>query len=460
MIPVYRAYRFHQESRKILKGKPNILVVSICSLRMNLLHHYGAVGGKITPNIDGFFRKSTFVFDNAINVLSWTNLTNYTSANIPLDEYLKTGYRQNGHMSYSHQWRVPYRLSYTADFKGQILNDNDFEKNHKKVTEALPAIMQQERREPFFSIVHFKYLHYPLIDRFNGSAAAWDRFLSEEQKAKVTDYLNHPDKYFGKLPLMLMLANNPQHILAHPRFQNTSKRDPASLRSLTGLMTNPTLLAEWKASKGYAEDLEILEKIYRANVHYLDQVLAPLLNLYGNKKLQENTIVIFTGDHGEMHMERDELTHGHSLWEQSLRIPLAIRFPDSWGQDVIREQVDLNALSKAIRAAFHGENTAEEFQANLAKFSSEALVARNCTNTLRGVRYKNKYKYFVRLADGERFLFDLEKDPGETTNLSQQIPEEADRMEVLYWQNLDSIAKVDPNHCAPSVPKATGDEFD
>jgi len=449
----YKAYDSYLRVRPHLETKPNVLVVSLCSFRMNLLSLYGAVNKEAAPNIEKFFAQSHYVFTNAFNGLGWTNLTNYTMVHIPADIFFEREYLIAGRMEGWHQWRVPLRKSFHPDFReDRFVYDNDFEKDIQSDVAGLERQIRLKRNKPFFVIAHFKYLHYPLIDRFNGSSG-WDRYLSATEKEQIIEYLNHPGRYPQKLPFLLFLANNPEHVLEHPRFsQAGDRKDPASIRRLAGLMTNPTLLAEWKSSEGYESDLLILEKIYKANVNYLDQTIAPLLDLYGDKKLQKNTIVIFMGDHGETHMERDELTHGMSLWDTSLRLPLAIRFPGGGRPQIIKEQMDSVTVAKSIRELLLGRNSPREFRKVLNELLPEVTIARDCMNTLRGLRFKNKYKYFVRIADGERFLFDLENDPQESTNLALERPEEAARMEVLYWQNLNTLANIDPNNCRRSVP--------
>ncbi len=443
---VYKVYWFVQLNPV---ERPNILVVSVCSMRANMLSLYGAVRKNQAPALEKFFAESHFVFQNAFNGMGWTNISNYTQANLTSGSFFFSLYENTGHDSRDQVYRVPTRRSVRR--LGYFVNDSDFEKDHVATTKYVEEELRKPRFKPFFAVVHYKYLHYPLIDRFN-SDAHWDRHLDKEERDLVVEYLAHPEKYYQKLSFLLFLANNPYHVLAHPKYKDKKQAtDPASLKKLLGLMTNPDHLQEWKASAGYERDLQILEKIYTANMNYLDQLLEPLLNLWGDEKLRQNTVVVFAADHGETHMERGELTHGMSLWDPMLRVPLAVRFPDSGRQRVVKEQIDHVTVSHLLYDVITGARSPAAFEKALEKRLPEVIIARNCNNDLRGLRFKNKYKYFVRLRDGERFLFDLENDPGELKNIAPESPEEVARMEGLYWQNLGSITNVASNACPPTL---------
>jgi hypothetical protein len=132
-------------------------------------------------------------------------------------------------------------------------------------------------------------------------------------------------------------------------------------------------------------------------------------------------------------------------------VPVAVRFPGSHRREVIEDQVDYVALSRTLNDLINGARSPAPFRAALEKHLPEAIIARNCMNDIRGIRYKNKYKYFVSLRDGGRYLFDLEKDPQELQNIAESHPAEVAEMEALYWQNLKSIGNVDTNNCLPTI---------
>jgi hypothetical protein len=436
---------------------PNILIVTTCSLRMKMLEHYGWSEKSVMPGLDQFFKDSTYVFENAVNGLSWTSLFGYVSVQTPKKVLQHAGYNFIGTQDSGMFLRVPLKYSRRTGVNlSTAVDNNDFEKDMSETLADLKRRITAAGHKPFFLMAHMKYAHYPFIDRFNYDAE-WDHYLNKVEKNKIIDNLSHPEKFYYKLPYLLLLANNPYHVLMHPKFKDWQRtHESGEIRRLSGLVTNRDLLAEWKASPEFAEDLQILEKVYRANLRYLDKSLADLLNLYGDQDLKDRTLVVYAGDHGEMHMEHDELTHGGSLWEESLRIPMAIRFPGGEGERIkINKQVHMGTMAMAIERIAKGENKTEDFPRILTDLHDDLVIGRNCANTIRGLRYKNKFKYFFGVNDGTKYLFDLEADPKELNNLAEKQPETASEMETLYWENYGRFVRWDPYECSPWFSNAT-----
>ena len=66
---------------------------------------------------------------------------------------------------------------------------------------------------------------------------------------------------------------------------------------------------------------------YDGEVAYVDSVLARLFSDLKEKKMEENTLIIFTADHGESLGEHGESTHGYFAYNATLWVPLIISFP-------------------------------------------------------------------------------------------------------------------------------------
>lgn len=425
--------------------KLNILIVSACSVRPDLLQFYGGTSHTL-PHLEQFLAKSHIRFPNAINGLNWTAIFAYTMTLMGPDFFAGLRYHTFGRPVSPQLFRIPLRRFPEA---GEIINENDFEKDVKSTMRQAKKLILSRHNEPFFMIAHIKYMHYPFIDRFNLDSE-WDYFLSQDEKQRVKTYIENPQKFYRKLPFLLLLTNDARLAANHPKIKSLAEPlTDVAARQLTGLITNRELLNDWQATTDFADDLEILKKIYRANARYLDKLISPMLDLYGDKRLKENTIVVFAGDHGETHMERGELTHGLSLYDESLKVPLAIRFPGlrETAPVDIEHQVSFNTFAKVIRQMLLGENSMKDVLENLKLYRDDVVVGRNCANTIRGLRFANKYKYFKNIESGQRFLFDLQKDPKELQNLVLLEPDKANEMEALYWKNFARFEDHDVYGC-------------
>jgi len=70
--------------------------------------------------------------------------------------------------------------------------------------------------------------------------------------------------------------------------------------------------------------------LYDGEIRYTDEkFIGPLIASLKDAGLYDRTMIIFTSDHGEEFFEHRGWGHGHSLYDESLKVPLLIKFPES-----------------------------------------------------------------------------------------------------------------------------------
>jgi arylsulfatase A-like enzyme len=70
--------------------------------------------------------------------------------------------------------------------------------------------------------------------------------------------------------------------------------------------------------------------LYDGEIRYTDEkLIGPLIATLKDMELYDRTLIIFTSDHGEEFFEHHGWGHGHSLYDESLKVPLIIKFPES-----------------------------------------------------------------------------------------------------------------------------------
>lgn len=92
--------------------------------------------------------------------------------------------------------------------------------------------------------------------------------------------------------------------------------------------------------RNYVKEMDYVKLDLRGNIegiharyinaaHHIDQQVARLLDHLRDQKMLDNTIVLFTGDHGEEFMEKGRWGHGHgsSFTEEQIRVPLVLWLP-------------------------------------------------------------------------------------------------------------------------------------
>jgi len=86
----------------------------------------------------------------------------------------------------------------------------------------------------------------------------------------------------------------------------------------------------WRASER-GRHLKNWRTAYACGVRLFDERLEPFLAWLRSTERLEQSVLVFTSDHGEDLLEHGRWNHGYALFQHSLRIPLMIRLPGARG---------------------------------------------------------------------------------------------------------------------------------
>jgi arylsulfatase A-like enzyme len=82
-------------------------------------------------------------------------------------------------------------------------------------------------------------------------------------------------------------------------------------------------------------DIDTLERLYRGEIEYFDRQLGNLLERLDETIGSEETLLVFTSDHGEAFNEKGRVFHpGSALYEENIRVPMMIDGPDISGGEI------------------------------------------------------------------------------------------------------------------------------
>jgi len=102
---------------------------------------------------------------------------------------------------------------------------------------------------------------------------------------------------------------------------------------------------------------------YSGEVAYVDSQLGVLFGFLEEKGLMDNTLIVLTSDHGEALGEKGEKTHGYFAYNNTIRVPLLIKFPGIMNQTVEENvcHIDIfptlcEALGAEIPSQLQGES--------------------------------------------------------------------------------------------------------
>ncbi len=175
---------------------------------------------------------------------------------------------------------------------------------------------------------------------------------------------------------------------------------------------------------------------YYGMVKRLDEALGRLLDALRSLDLLQNTVVLFTSDHG-CHFKTRNAEYKRSCHESSIRVPAALCGPrfDGGGQiDVLVSLVDLpptllDAAGLPIPPSMEGHSILPLLQREPAPWPEEVFVQISESQVARAIRTR-RWKYCVSApglsgweqAGSDRYveeaLYDLEADPYELENLA------------------------------------------
>ena len=251
-------------------------------------------------------------------------------------------------------------------------------------------LARQESAKPFFGVVSFTSPHTP----FNVAQQYWD--LYDEDEIALPDVPAIP---FAELDYFSKAL-----FFAHGRHRHTVTKD----------------------------HLRKTRRAYFAMISYLDEKIGRLLEQLEETGLRENTVVMFTSDHGEMLGERG-MWFKQCFWEWSARVPLVVSAPNGrqgarvnantslvdlaptlielgGGAAKLPEQMGDDLAGNTITALLDGEDNSWPDIA-----VSDYLAIGPCV-PCRMVR-KGQYKYIFTHRQPD-LLFDLDADPHELQNLA------------------------------------------
>ena len=195
---------------------------------------------------------------------------------------------------------------------------------------------------------------------------------------------------------------------------------------------------------------------YYGLITYLDEKIGRLLTALEETGQAENTVVIYTSDHGEMNGEHG-MWRKSNFYEASARVPLQIRLPGHTQAgkriDSVVSLVDLTAtlvdLANApLLGQLDGDSLIPLIQGTAPdwkNFAFSEYLAHGVARPMAMLRH-GRYKFNYSLGDAPE-LYDIVEDPGEFHNLAEEpayqaIREELEAQLLKNWNPVEIERQV------------------
>jgi choline-sulfatase len=279
--------------------------------------------------------------------------------------------------------------------------DYDDEVAHRAVRK-LHDLARNPGGRPFFLCVSFTHPHDPWELR----PAYWDRYDD--------DAIDLPA--VGPIPR----ANADPHSL---RLRDISRIDEAALTD---------------------DQVRRARHGYYAAISYVDERIGEVLAALSAAGLADDTIVVFTADHGELLGERG-LWYKMAFFEPAARVPLIVRMPGRRPGRRVTEPVSHLDLVPTLLDLCGVEPTGDlDGRSHAAVLAGEAIQPADVAaeylaegvNAPAVMLRRGRHKY-ISCGDDPELLFDLEADPRELENRAVAEPELCGELRAAVERHWD-----------------------
>jgi arylsulfatase A-like enzyme len=401
-------------------GPPNVVLISVDTLRADHMSLYG-YSRPTTPKIDRWADRRAVVFDSVVAPSPWT---------LPSHVSMMTGIDALGH-----------GVNHAAPATSTLLMLAEMLRSHGYATAAVTG---GSYLHPRFGLAQgfesYRSYKGDLSIEFQTELDATMDWFGENADRAPFFFFFHTyevhDPYEPREPFFSRFAES----ALDPGFRDGVTRPARGNRPDRLRNTNQFFLR--RAEDGSVEPLDwndvgIITDLYDSGIAYADHHLGALLDRLSEPDLVDNTLVVFTSDHGEA-MGEHRLAGHSSLYDHDLMVPLLVALPGGTHRgtrvgsqvrtvDIAATVLDViglprppgmdgNSLIPLIEGEERGSRPAESY----AALSNHGLAVRSGEGD----------KYIFRnlpwhIPIGWEQLFDLETDPGETKNLAESSPKTA-----------------------------------
>lgn len=304
----------------------------------------------------------------------------------------------------------------------EYLTPNDHE-GREQTVKACVDFLKKPKKDPFLLIASLINPHdicyLPLMDWTN----------AEKEKNPFAD--NNAVQSINKVLKMPAGMSRDEFIEKYcPPLPDNFEIPNQELPSFTTVKENNYI--GWSRRNYSEKDWRIYRYLYARLTEIVDHQIGQILDALKDAGLENNTLVVFTSDHGDQDASHHTGLKGF-LYEESANVPFIMK----WTNFIQSNQVDqYHLVSNGLDLLptlcdFAGINLPDKFSG----MSLKSLVIENRNvnwrkdlvvenNSARLLLFDNSWKYLVDARTDDRdeslheMLFNLNDDPGETINLA------------------------------------------
>jgi len=264
------------------------------------------------------------------------------------------------------------------------------------------------------------------------------RFMREERQGPWLMSVNPYDPHPPFDPPAEYLQRMDAASMPLPLFRPEEMQSQLAFQSIDHQTKNPRSPHDYDARGMVAA--------YYAQIELIDDQVGRMVQMLEETGQRENTIILFTSDHGEMMGDHALLYKGCRFYEGAVHVPLIISWPDHFQQGLVSqalvELTDIaptlcDLLGMSIPADMHGRSLAPILTGQADPHTHrefvrceyhDALVEPHASHA--NMLYDGRYKLVAYHGQDIGELYDLQEDPQEFVNLWSKPEAQALRLDL------------------------------
>lgn len=182
------------------------------------------------------------------------------------------------------------------------------------------------------------------------------------------------------------------------------------------------------------EERDWIRQLYRAEVRHVSDEIGRVMQALEGMDLYDQCLIVFTSDHGEEFWEHGGFEHGHTLYDELLKVPFSIKLPSPLIQRHVGGDVTTESIVPTLLDLLEIPYNPKDFTApSLAAWAAPQAPPVDFDEPIysSSVHYFedkeavifDNIKYIREPLTGHEELFDLLADPFETRSLHGEADE-------------------------------------
>jgi choline-sulfatase len=281
----------------------------------------------------------------------------------------------------------------------------------------------------------------------------------------AADVLDWLDKRPKEKPFFLYIHTIDPHVPYIPPDEIVKTYDANPYDGPVNFLRDRTLLENIKIGKQRVNDRDKqrLETLYDSEITFHDIHMASIFAGLEKRGLKDSTMVVLTADHGEELFDHGSVGHGHSVWEELLHVPLVVRIPG-----VTFDGAAAESTRRVSAPAGHADIVPTVLE-TVGLPVPKGLPGRSLLTTLACAETAPRHVVsgfmdgwrtavsgslkLVHRSVSKYAVYDLAKDPRETTDIAASHPVAVRTLRALLGRTLSASSTVTGAAGAASKPK-------